>query len=241
MKKQVYSQLTLLSLFVALVALSLLPVTRAQDRNDNNDNKADGAVRNDDLLIFYGDIRGPMCHPTDNAVGQITALTPLDTPLFNHTRRGMPPNNAACNPVLAPDGHQVTLGEYKAVEGRAKIKCITQGTRSVLQYSGLLPNGVYSIWIAVPNPNPPPPAYIGIGTLGRTALSENHFIASEDGEGQISRTTPEEDLSAFGHVGQCFLDTPVELHLVYHIDQMTHGRTPGPTSTWVVNARFLFP
>jgi hypothetical protein len=31
------------------------------------------------------------------------------------------------------------------------------------------------------------------------------------------------------------------LHLVFHIDQMTHGGIPGPPSTWVVNARFFFP
>ncbi|MEP6569883.1 MAG: hypothetical protein ABJC10_08925 [Acidobacteriota bacterium] len=195
-------------------------------------------VRNDSLIPFYEDVRGPMCSPTDNAVGMITAMTPPDTLLFNHTRRGGAA--AACNPVLAPDGHQLTLGEFKAVTGRATVKCINTGTHSALHYSGLQPNGVYSVWIAVPNPSPPPP-YIGIGTLGITALSVNHFIASEAGEGQISRTTPEEDLSVFGHVGQCFLDTPIELHLVYHIDQMTHGFTPGPLNTWVVNARFLFP
>ena len=90
------------------------------------------------------------------------------------------------------------------------------------------------------HPSPPPP-YIGAGTLGITALSENHFVASEAGEGEIARTTPEEDLSAFGHVGSCFLDGAVELHLVYHIDQQTHGFLPGPINTWVVNARFFFP
>jgi hypothetical protein len=74
-----------------------------------------------------------------------------------------------------------------------------------------------------------------------TALSENRFVASEAGEGEISRTTPEEDLSAFGHVGACFLENVVELHLVYHIDQDTHSFLPGPADTWVVNTRFLFP
>ena len=222
-----------LSLVVAVVATCLISTALA---------RAQAPVRNDNLIPFYGDVRGPMCHPTNNAVGMITAMTPLDTLLFNHTRRmsGGILVPASCNPVLAPDGHQLTLGEYNAVAGRASVKCINTGTHSVLHYSGLQPNGVYSVWIFIPNPTPPPGA-LGVGSLGRTELSENHFMASEGGQGQISRTTPEEDLSVFGHVGQCFLDTPVELHLVYHIDQQTHGRDPGPLPTWVVNARFLFP
>ncbi len=202
--------------------------------------KADGPVRNDNLIPFYNDVRGPMCSTTDPAVGMITALTPLDTPLFDRTVRGNPPPTPFCNPVLAPDGHQVTLGEFKALEGSAAVKCIDTGTHSFIHFSGLQPKGVYSVWLVLVNPNPPPP-FIGVGTLGITALSENHFVASEAGEGEISRITPEEDLSVFGHVGPCFLDSPVQVHLVFHIDQQTHGFVPGPLNTWVVNARFLFP
>ncbi len=154
--------------------------------------RTEAPVRNDNLIPFYRDVRGPGCDPTNGAVGMITATTPLNTPLFNQ-RTGMPVPPAPCNPVLAPDGHQMTLGEFKAVVGRAVVKCINQGTHSALHFSGLQPNGVYTVWVFTVNPTPPPP-YLGAGTLGRTELSENHFIASEAGEGQISRTTPEEDV-----------------------------------------------
>src|SRR5262249_2108447 len=200
--------------------------------------RPEAPVRNDNLIPFLRDVRGPGCDPKNMAAGMITAITPLNTPLFNP--RGMP-LPAACNPVLAPDGHQVTLGEFQAVMGRVRVKCINEGTHSVLHFSGLQPGGAYTVWLFLVDPMTPPPPYLGAGTLGRTELSENHFIASEAGEGQISRTTPEQNLSAFGHVGPCFLDGPVELHLVYHIDQQTHGPVPGPQQTWVVNARFLFP
>lgn len=205
--------------------------------------KAQAPVQNDSLIPFYGDVRGPMCNPTNNTVGLITASTPLDTLLFNHTRRMMmgvlvP---AACNPVLAPDGHQMTLGEYQAVQGTAKVKCINTGTHSVLHFSGLQPQGVYSVWLLLVNPAPPP-TYKGVGSLGRTELSNNGFMTSAAGEGQLSVTTPEQLLSIDGNpVGPCFLDNVVELHLVYHIDQETHGMSPGPLNAWVVNARFLFP
>jgi hypothetical protein len=202
--------------------------------------KADAPIRNDTLIPFYRDVRAAVCDPTDNAVGMITAATPLSAPLFDGNRgpTGMAP--APCNMVLAPDGHQITLGEFNAAIGRILVKCINTGTHAAIHYSGLVPKGTYSVWLFKVNPSPPPP-YIGAGTLGITALSENHFVASEAGEGEISRTTPEEDLSAFGHVGSCFLDGVVELHLVYHIDQQTHGFLPGPINTWVVNARFFFP
>src|SRR5262245_23143575 len=140
--------------------------------------KSEAPVRNDNLILVYGDVRGPGCHPTDDAAGMIAATTPLDTPLFNHTRRGMPLPPASCNPVLAPDGHQVTLGEFRAVAGRALVKCINSGTDAVLHFSGLQPGGVYTIWLALLNPTPPPP-YLGVGTLGRTEISENQFAASE--------------------------------------------------------------
>jgi len=202
--------------------------------------KADPPVRNDSLVPFFRDIRGGVCDPLDNSVGMITAATPLSTLLFNGNRNpgGAPP--APCNMVLAPDGHQMTLGEFKAVVGSIVVNCINTGTHTAIHYSGLRPKGTYSVWLFKVNPNPPP-FYDGAGTVGITALSQNHFVASEAGEGELARTTPEEDLSAFGHVGSCFLDGTVELHLVYHIDQHTHGFLPGPAETWVVNARFFFP
>jgi len=209
--------------------------------------KAEPPVKNDNLTIYYGDVRGPTCDPTNDSVGMITANTPLNTLLYNHTRRAPPPPAppmtpppAHCNPLLAPDGHQITLGEFKAVVGRTVVSCINTGTHSALHYSGLQPGGTYSVWIFKVNPSPPPPFLAG-GTLGVTALSENHFVASEGGEGEIVRTTPDENLSVFGSIGPCFLDFPAQLHLVYHSDGQTHGPVPGSQETWVVNAFFSFP
>ena len=36
------------------------------------------------------------------------------------------------NPILAPDGHQVTLAEFTAVEGDKSVKCVAEGTHVVL-------------------------------------------------------------------------------------------------------------
>ena len=99
--------------------------------------RAETPVRNDNLIPSYRDVRGPGCDPTNDSVGMITASTALSTPLFDHNRgpSGMAP--APCNPVLAPDGHQITLGEFKGVIGRALVTCINTGTFTALHFSGL--------------------------------------------------------------------------------------------------------
>jgi len=197
-------------------------------------------VRNDNLVINLGDVRTGMCSPTMDGPGMITAMTPPSAPLLNHNRGGQGTAPASCGPLLAPDGHQLTLGEYEAANGRAAVKCINAGTHSVLHFSDLIPNAQYSVWLAIPNPMPPP-RLIGGSTLGPVEPS-NFFTSSEAGEGQLSTITPAKNLSIFGGpIGDCFLDQPVELHLVYHADGQTHGDVPGPLPTWVVQARFLFP
>ena len=56
-------------------------------------------------------------------------------------------NNRGHTPILAPDGHQVTLGEFKMVTGGAEVTCVNQGTTIAISLQGLIPNGVYSLWI----------------------------------------------------------------------------------------------
>src|SRR5438094_980688 len=56
------------------------------------------------------------------------------------------------SPVLAPDGHQVTWGEWTDVEGQAAVKCIKQGSHIVLHLSGLIPNGQYTAWVVAFDP-----------------------------------------------------------------------------------------
>lgn len=195
-------------------------------------------TRNRDLLPAYGDVRGGSCSATISSVGLITANTPSDTLLFNRTFRGQP-DPIFCTPVLNPDESQMTLGEYTAVSGRAAIKCIRPGSHSVLKFRGLRPNGVYTVWIVLLDSMPGPP--IGVGGIGRPGLYENSFSADDTGFGHISSTTPEQDLSIFGHVGPCLLDSPFVLELVYHSDNLTHGGNPGPPDTWVTNALFIYP
>lgn len=147
-------------------------------------------------------------------------------------------------PVLAPDGHQVTLGEYNMPSGYAKIKCTNMGTQVVAHMKGLIPNGVYTIWVLTfksPGFDGTFGNLIGNGALGASDGSGNVFTASAAGTASLAVTMPAGSLSLFGSVGDCF-STEYEVHLVaaYHSDFMTHGSAPGPPTTWVVQFGFIF-
>ena len=90
------------------------------------------------------------------------------------------------------------------------------------------------------NPSPTPGPPLGVGALGRRQLGENTFLADEAGNGEINKTTPEEDFSLFGHVGPCLLNAPFLFTLVYHSDGLTHGFEPGAPETAVENLVFRF-
>jgi hypothetical protein len=137
-------------------------------------------------------------------------------------------------PLYAPDGHQLTWGEYKNAQVRAEAKCQGDGTHVVVHLSGLIPQGTYTIWVLVFD-GPFPGAtslfqnLVGVGALGLPDGSENHFEASASGEGEITAFVPPQVLSAipFDLTG-CLLNE-VEFHLVgvYHSDGHTYGGVPG--------------
>src|SRR5436190_12076744 len=217
---------TFFTICIAVTALTAATLAGAQ-----------APSRNPHLIPFYEDVRAGVCSSTMPAVGMVTASTPLDAVLFNRTFRGEPMPHF-CDPVLNPDGSQMTLGQYNTVSGRASLKCIRRGPHGVFEFNGLRPGGVYTIWTVELPSTPGPP--LGVGEFGRTGADENSVVADETGAAELSAITPEEDLSIFGHVGPCMFDAPFLFEVVYHSDGMTHGGDPGPRNTWVTNARFLF-
>jgi hypothetical protein len=166
----------------------------------------------------------------------ITPDSPASTLLWD-SRFGMP--------ALAPDGHQLTLGEWTAVQPRAAIKCVQQGSQVTIHVSGLVPKGVYTVWMVIFNgpfgvatPGKPAPFgnLVGVGSLGPNDGSQNTFRASASGEGQLSVIVPPQTLSSAGPpflnnhylLEGCLLDE-FEVHLVgvYHFDGQSYGPEPG--------------
>lgn len=149
------------------------------------------------------------------------------------------------NPVLAPDGHQLTLAEFNAPAGRASVKCLQQGTHAALELTGLIPNGVYTVWNVVfrsPGFDPSFTNLIGLGAIGAADGSANSFTADATGAGAVSAITPGGPLSVFGSIAGCAPTGEFEFHLVgaYHIDGQAHGATPGPAGTFVEQFGFIF-
>src|SRR5438046_2214255 len=58
-------------------------------------------------------------------------------------------NNRGHTPIMAPDGHQVTLAEFISVAGKGKVVYTSQGADITIDLRGLIPNGLYSMWILV--------------------------------------------------------------------------------------------
>lgn len=188
---------------------------------------------------FYGDEFGVPLTPDDDPATLVFKIrNPVGAPIGPF-------------PVIAPDGHHVTLGEYITVGGRASVKCVRSGTHTVLHLSGLLPNGVYTVWNVIPSATAgvAPPA---VGSLGTNDGTQNTFHASASGEGQISALTPEGLLSVRGIYPACGLDADglsaagpsaaPELHLVgaYHFDNQTYGTVPGPANLFIEQFVFVF-
>ncbi len=182
--------------------------------------------------IFVSDANG------NPPVGDATPLYLL--PKFGHAA------------ILGPDGHQVTLGEWDAVSGRATVKCITTGTHTVIHVSGLIPKGVYTIWQLVfkaPGFDGTFTNLVGVGALGPNDGSENAFQASEAGEGEVSAITPAGLLSTVApgasdrySIAGCALTGEFEVHYVgaYHLDGQTNGPVPGARSTFAEQFGFRY-
>src|SRR5437762_8295331 len=51
-------------------------------------------------------------------------------------------DNVGHIPVMAPDGHQVSLGEFASVTGKGNVVYTAQGTNISIDLQGLIPSGI---------------------------------------------------------------------------------------------------
>lgn len=176
-------------------------------------------------------------------------------PFFVETADGQLPSNPGDllyevrkhEPVIAPDGHQVTWGEFSNIQGSASVKCTEKGTQATIIVSGLIPNGVYTIWnvtVKAPGFDPSMADFniTGIGAAGDGNGKDNVVTASPNGTITISTESPGGNLSMFGQIGPCSLSDEFEWHLVgsYHIDGKTYGQDLGPDGTVAEQFGFIF-
>lgn len=153
--------------------------------------------------------------------------------------------------LIKPDGSRITWAEWSKVKGQLDVACTEDGTKITLRLTGLIPNGVYTVW----NVTFKAPGFTGefdgpglpsnvkaFGPVGINDGSESKFVASASGEGTITAITPPGALGTVGEIGACALIDELEWHVVglYHSDGNTHGPERGPDGTHAEQFAFIF-
>ena len=184
--------------------------------------KADQPPHKTEFSIF--DTTVPASDPVYDISGNPAVA--VDTQLYSNS-------SGLCDhlfPLLAADGHHITLGEWRQAKGHASIKCGRRGTHVTIQLTGLIPNGVYTVWVATfqaPGLTPDFANLIGLGALGAPDGSQNVIVASPHGTAALSVFHPPGDLSMFGSSECLSEEFEVLLWLPLHLDGQTHGGVPG--------------
>ena len=173
-------------------------------------------------------------------------------PLFLANKAGDTPTapdeplyeNRKMNPVIAPDGHHLTFGEFSTAKGKLKMKCTKEGTQISLKMEGLIPFGLYSVWVLVfeePGFTEDFAHETAEGVPGGNAGKYSSFVAGSDGTATYSQVVPEGPMSFFGEATDCLLDE-YEVHVVgaYHIDGKTYGGELGPDGVAVEQFGFEY-
>ena len=196
------------------------------------------------------------CNDDDtNVLPSKSSAAVVNIPFFVETETGELPSDASSllyetresNPVFAPDGTHVTWGDFSKVVGEINTQCTYEGTKLTMNLSGLIPNGVYTIWNVTVSPPGFDPSEAdmnisGIGAAGNGEGEDNVLIASANGTGSITLLSPGGDLSMFGNIEPCSIADEYEWHVVgtYHIDGKTYGRDLGPDGTVAEQFGFIF-
>lgn len=177
------------------------------------------------------------------------------TPLFHNERTYRFLWTGECSPeelrsLPAPDGRQLTAGDWVGAAGEVTITCVDEGTRYDFRFQGLIPNGMYSIWHNLRRMDD------ADGVFGYGALAShpgdirNAFMATASGTADLSLTGTAGRMTMYGFAPACTLPVPSRpptysswfwiFSLVYHKD----NRAPGdelPLDTAVGQLAFERP
>ena len=194
----------------------------------------------------------------DNATGTNPSATSSDiiaVPFFVETVNKEMPSSGdqllyearSHNPIKTPDGKHLNWGEFSQVTGKVIVDCIGSSVKVSMNLSGLIPNGVYTVWnVTFEAPGMDPSQAMlgldGIGAAGKGNGSDNYFTAAADGSASISIVSPGGSLSMMGTIEACPLTDNFEWHVVgtYHMDGKTYGPDLGPDGTVAEQFAFIF-
>jgi len=151
------------------------------------------------------------------------------------TRFTLPPENAV-SPPFPPTNNAtnqpLTLGEFRGVKGKMKVKCYADGTAHVkIKLRNYQPNElltIWAIWLATPPGAPgPAPVPLPFGGVPNVVVANHHGVAN------FTRT-----------LSYCPMDTQpngeqlLMLDIASHVDGNVYGAVPGTPS---IEATFVDP
>ncbi|GAC1480070.1 MAG: hypothetical protein NVS1B4_25080 [Gemmatimonadaceae bacterium] len=181
------------------------------------------------VLLFVTDSRGV----------PLTETSPPGTPVFGHLG----------SRVTAPDGHQLTFSEFTKPMGKISLECNKAGTEVEVHLKGLVPKGLYTMWLLIferPGFDPTFAHLTGLGAVGPNDGSANSFTAKANGTGELETVIPAGRLSmgpADGvptkYVTSCLLTSEFEIHIVggyhypYPMPKQALWPNPGPDEKFI--------
>jgi hypothetical protein len=146
----------------------------------------------------------------------------LNAPLYaTATTTAHEPFNLAANgPYQKGSALNVTLGEWLAATGTGSYQCIDGQGEIALEFSGLVPNGVYTLWYVF-SPNPPATPFMSLDLpLGARDGSQSLISVNSDGTASYkAAVTPCLQMSG--------IQAATLVALAYHSDGKTYGSFPG--------------
>ncbi len=156
---------------------------------------------------------------------------------------GAPVDDGTAPEEVDGDLGQLTWAQFKDVAGRIRLKCVRKGTHVSMHLSGLVPKGLYTVWVVAfdgdfhAGERALARAFqnlVGSAPLGDNDGGENVFRASQSGEGQVTAIDEPATFTGPGFVDpdtseRCLLEHH-EVHFIgaLHLDDETYGPNPRP-------------
>ncbi len=142
--------------------------------------------------------------------------------------------------IKAPDGHQVTLAEFKTANGSLVVHCNGNSSTIEIDLQGMIPNGTYTFWLA----------YLNIARkVGESIDFANDFvnmtnppIGSSSGTVNIAVAGADGSIQVTLEHASCILTDEVALviPILYHINGKTFGGGHVPDAEEMVHMLVYF-
>lgn len=191
-------------------------------------------------------------HDSAGEIRDADGRVPTDPSDVIHAASVFPGGDGSLVEVVAPDGEQVTLADWLGASGTATLECLSDGSLYTLDFEGLIPNGVYTLWQHLMSEQVEPDERVApLGTAFPVAsgsladagrFEEAMVVGSATGEARVEIVSRAGPMSMMGERSACpLLDHPtIYVILDYHIDGETYGPVPGPDAFDAGHVHILF-